>query len=169
MATIFGLLVAFIAWLLVKLVGEPVLKYRSILGDLHACLMFNANVIFNPGVAEDLIDEARDSKINQIQDTQQRLRSYASELSSYRVRILGYHWLSKTRFVPEEDDLDEAVMALVGISNSLGSLPTVMMMTKTEEWVGTVKKNLDLYPSKVDWRSFLPTKGDGKLDGDDAP
>jgi hypothetical protein len=90
---------------------EPVHAVRMAVGRIRHSVLYYANIYMNPGTARpDLLDAASSA-----------LRTHAAELGAAADAVPWYGLFSFLRAVPRRKAVDDAVKALIGLSNTVYS------------------------------------------------
>ena len=108
--TIFSGVTVFVAGqVFLKLVIEPVHRFKATVSDISYALVYYADIYTNPGVT----GEERET------DAKQKLRTLSSELNAATYLIPKYEWARLFFGLPQRDKVVEAAGTLIGLSNSL--------------------------------------------------
>lgn len=117
--TIFGGLILFIvSQLCLKVIIEPIVELKKIIGKVARTLLLYANQYHNP---VELTEENLNNDLlaSERQRTSSEIRSMAGELLGAVQVIPGYRMFSFLGLVPSLSKIKDAKASLVGLSNSL--------------------------------------------------
>ena len=110
--TIFsGVAVFVLGQIILKLVIEPVHRFRSTIADISYALVYYADIYSNPGITGKEREE----------ETKQKLRTLSSELNAATYLIPKYDLTRRVFGLPQREKVVEAAGQLIGLSNSLHS------------------------------------------------
>ncbi|WP_126454824.1 hypothetical protein [Sulfuriflexus mobilis] len=104
-----GVAIFVIGQVFLKLVIEPVHRFRSTISDISYALVYYADIYSNPGVT----GEDRET------ETKQKLRTLSSDLNAATYLIPKYDLVRHLFGLPHRDNIVKAVGLLIGLSNSL--------------------------------------------------
>ena len=104
-----GVAVFVLGQIFLKLVLEPVHRFKTTVSDISYALVFYADIYTNPGIT----GEEREA------ETKQKLRTLSSELNAATYLIPKYEWVRFLFGLPDRDKVEKAAGMLIGLSNSL--------------------------------------------------
>ena len=93
--------------------GEPIKTYKQLKGNIASSLDFYANVYSSPG----------SSSKETLLEAYNKLRDLATQITSSRQQLPELWVLRKLFGLPTHTDLKEASSRLIGLSNSVFSVP----------------------------------------------
>lgn len=125
-----GIILLIVSQAVTKLVVEPGVKVREIVGEIRFNLVLHARIIANPDYFAGTPEMAEASK---------SFRALAGRLQSASCAVVCYNWIPVRYFLPAKGKIDEAVQCLIYLSNLSSPVP----QSQTTEVVAKLQAILD--------------------------
>ena len=98
-----------------RLVVDPFVDFRRLLGKTSYTLAFYANLFYNSSVA---------AQSPEFKKASNACRDLASEVLAFSAAVALYSLLARLRLIPSRENVRDASRLLVGLSNTRSDTPT---------------------------------------------